>query len=194
MKKKLHFYLHNNAKWLRYLLLVPVVFLGIYFFTNRFLAYPLQFTQQQNVLREPPVFHLNESVDVEAVFINPSKANVSFAAAVHWVLVTPIESGSLTDANTDVILLGLEEVVKPGCTKIEFINLAPAKVVSITKELFAAGHNKVTWRLTGHNVITSPDGRGSMVFNVDEFSFVPDDVDLPPHTIVHDDAITCAER
>lgn len=176
----MHFFLNQNASKVKYLLVLPATFLVIYFLSNRFLAYPLQFSSPQNVLREPPIFHLNESVNVEAVFINNEKQAVGFAAAVHWVLVSPVRTG---EVQTDVILLGLEETVSPGCKEIEFVNVAPDRVQEITKELFNAGHNKVTWRLTGHNVITEPEGRGSMVFNVDEFSYVPDDVELPKFQI-----------
>lgn len=188
MSQRLHFFLNQNAKRIKYLLALPVVLAVIYFLSNRFLAYPLQFTSPQNVLREPPIFHLDEPVTVEAVFVNSGQEDVGFAAAVHWVLVSPIRAG---EAQTDVILLGLEEVISPGCREIEFVNFAPRRVKEITQELFAAGHSKVTWRLTGHNVITESNGRGSMAFSVDEFSYIPEAILLPPSIVQHDTGISC---
>lgn len=186
--KRLHFFVNQNATRLKYLLVLPAVFIGIYFVSNRFLAYPLQFTSPQNVLREPPIFHLDEPIAVEAIFVNNEETDVGFAAAVHWVLVSPIRTDGL---QADVILLGLEAVISPGCKELEFVNLAPRRVKEITQNLFKAGHSKVTWRLTGHNVITEPEGRGSMVFSVDEFSYIPDTTPLPPFRVQPDTGISC---
>lgn len=188
--KNIHLFVHNNAKWFKLLMLVPFVLWGVYFFSNRYLAYPLEFTPQQNVLREPPVFHLDESVDVEAIFKNDSQKDIGFITTVHWVLVSPLKTG-VPETDTRVTVPGLEEVISPGCTKIEFANSPPNGVISITNAIFVAGYDKVTWRLTGHNVITDPEGRGSMVFNVDQFTYIPDETPLPPYQIIHNQEITC---
>lgn len=187
--KKVHLFFHNNYRSIRWLLLLPFILVGVYFLTDRYIAYPLQFTSPQNVLREPPVFHLDEAVDVEAIFINTTKEDVTFAAAVHWVLVSPLDPEN-PRTKTEPIQLGLLATITPGCQRLGFSNRPPQEVIDITEELFTKGHNKVTWRLTGDNVVTSPKGRGSMTFNVDEFTYIPDNTKLPNSQISYSD-ISC---
>lgn len=139
-------------------------------------GYPLEFTAQQNVLRDPAVFHLDEPVNVEAVFINKTDQPVTATAAVHWVLVSPA-----TATPTDIIQLGLLLELRSGCTELGFANKPPSQVVDLTRKLFAEGQTRVTWMLSGNNVVIVPTDGGQREFKVDSFSYVPDDVPLPKH-------------
>lgn len=134
--------------------------------------YPIDFDMQQNVLREPPVFHLDEPVDVEATFRNTINEDVTFAAAISWILVEP-------DQPIEVVQFGLVTTLQPGCKEYVFNNNPPEEVKQVTRELFASGHKRVTWRLSGDNVIVSPEKRGQKQFNVDQFTYIPDDQPLP---------------
>lgn len=150
--------------------------------------YPLDFTPQQNVVRQPAIFHLNEAVDVEAVFKNTTAQAVTFTAAIHWVLVNP-DATKVDATERDVIQLGLLETINPGCTELAFSNHAPDEVAAITKQLFSQGYKSVSWKLSGDNVIIMPKDAGTKPFKVDEFAFIPDGVALPAYKV--EDKVQC---
>lgn len=144
--------------------------------------YPLNFDTFQNVLREPPAFHLDEPVTVEARFNNLSPQKVKATAVVHWVLVDP----QINDTHIDIAQFGLFLDLKPGCTHQTFVNIPPAEVTALTRQLFTEGHQKVTWQLSGNNQIIVPEGGGSEGFSVEEFSYVPNSVSTDPHQDIPD--------
>lgn len=144
--------------------------------------YPLKYDSPQNVLRDPPVFHLGEEVVVEATFNNISSQDTKSTAVVHWILVEP----TLDLNHIDVAQFGLFLDLKPGCTEQVFVNKPPTEVEIITKKLFEAGNQKVTWRLAGDNVILVPSHAGTKEFSVESFSYVPDSIPLPDNRQVKD--------
>lgn len=144
-------------------------------------SYPIKFDTPQNVLREPPIFHLDETVDVEARFLNQTDQPITLQADVHYILVTDNKE------QIEPIETGLFLTLKPGCTKIPFSNKRPDAVAILTKKLFAQGHKKVTWKITGHNQIIAPQQGGRQQFETDEFSYVPDDTPIPGNRIEHID-------
>lgn len=168
------------------LLTVAIV---IFFITYDKPAYPIEFTANQNVLREPPTFHLADTVDVEAVFTNTTKQNVTFTAAIHWVLDTKTS----VVPTTDVVQLGLLTELIPGCTKMTFINKPPQDVIDTTKKLFDAGEERVEWHLQGSNVVILPKNAGERDFMVDHFVYVADSDPLPLTKNVHDNSIECRD-
>lgn len=143
------------------------------------IPFPLKFDTPQNVLREPPVFHLNEPIDVEARFLNETDQVITLSADVHWVLLTEHKD------MIEPIQVGLFITIKPGCTKIPFSNQRPLAVSSLTKKLFGQGHQRVTWKLEGTNQIIAPYPGGKQKFEVDEFSYIPDSQPIPPGQIDH---------
>lgn len=150
--------------------------------------YPLKYDSPQNVLREPPIFHLGEPVTVEATFKNISSQDTKSTAVVHWILVEP----TLDQNHIDVAQFGLFLDLKPGCTEQVFVNKPPVEVEIVTKQLFESGSQKVTWRLAGDNVILIPAHAGTKEFSVESFSYVPDSVPVPDHSDIKD-STTCGD-
>lgn len=145
------------------------------------LNYPVKFDTPQNVLREPPIFHLDERVDVEARFLNQTDQPITLQADVHYILVTDNKQ------QVEPIETGLFITLKPGCTKIPFSNQRPDAVAILTEKLFKEGHKKVTWKITGHNQIVAPQQGGRQQFETDEFSYVPNDTPTPEYQVEHID-------
>jgi hypothetical protein len=145
------------------------------------LYYPLKFDTPQNVLREPPIFHLDEKVDVQARFVNGTDKIVTVSAAVHWILVT--KAPDVLDTEVDLVQPPLLLIIDPGCSRQPFSNTRPNSVALITEKLFSKGYDKVIWRLAGENVVTSISNSGSQRFEVDSFSYVPDDIPIPDNKI-----------
>lgn len=170
----------KSISWVFYVLAVVLImalwlFLGVY----NPVKYPLEFTAQQNVLREPSIFRINESVDVEAIFTNTAETEVIFTANVFWVLET--RNGLPSDYTDPLQIISVRML--PGCHYQSFNNNAPPKVVEITKKLFAEGHEQVTWHLSGQNIITLPKKGGSKDFIVDKFTYLRDDIPIPKSEI-----------
>lgn len=139
---------------------------------------PLVFDQTQNVVREPPVFHLNEPVAVEADFKNTDSVPVSFTGAVHWRLVSP-------DRKVEILQFEFNGTVPPGCKEFKFQNLPPAEVITLTQRLFKDGYDSVTWEIYGDNVIVSPQAGNTLAFHVEQFRYIPDDRPLPETRDIH---------
>lgn len=140
---------------------------------------PLRFDQTQNVVREPPVFHLGDPVAVEADFKNTDSVPVQFSGAVHWRLISP-------DHNIEVFQFEFNGDVEPGCKLFRFDNLPPPGVVETTNRLFSEGYDSVTWELFGDNVVTRPRPGAAVAFHVEQFRYIPNDRPLPQFQDVHD--------
>lgn len=200
-KEKVAYFLHHLNKSLVYFLAIILMATLFYFGQQLYLntkaiknltqsnsnkldevlpiPFPLKFDTPQNVLREPPLFHLDEPIDVEARFLNETDQPVTLSADIHWVLITEYKE------MVEPIQVGLFITINPGCTKIPFSNQRPLAVSVLTKKLFAQGHQKVTWKLEGTNQVLSPQTGAKQKFEVDEFSYTPNDQPIPQNQIDH---------
>lgn len=167
-------------------LLAVIVLVGVFF--NRKQYYPLKFDSPQNVLREPPIFHLNEPVTVEATFLNYDTEVVTFGGAVHWQLIAP--NTQLLPAGSEVIQFEFTSTIDSGCREFRFENFPPKAVIDTTRRLFREGHGEVTWKLTGDNIILKPKPGASVRFEVEQFKYIPDNKPIPEHQEIMDET-TC---
>ena len=128
----------------------------------------LTFTYIQPIKQKPPVFHLDEAVQVEALFYNSNNQPLSFTALVFW-----------THNDKQILQFSFLRTIQPGCTEMNFENHAPDEVAQITHQLFAEGQKEVQWRIEGHNAVTSPYKGGFQPFQVQEAIYIPDSQPLP---------------
>jgi len=140
----------------------------------------LLFTYAQPISKQPPVFHLDQTIPVEAVFYNTGAEDLTFTALVFWKLV---------DSDHQVLHLSFQRTIPPGCTEIHFNNMPPQEVVDITKEKFEQGWERVQWQIEGHNAVTDPYSGGLQPFTVELATYIPDDVALP--VVQFNDRIQC---
>lgn len=136
----------------------------------------LVFDKNQNVLRNPAVFYLDEPVVVEATFRNDTDKSISFTGVVQWELVTP--NNTLYPIGTSVLQFEFTETIDPGCRELRFENRPPEQVREITQSLFNSGFPSVTWKILGDNKVESG---ASVSFEVERFSYIPRELPLPEH-------------
>lgn len=194
-KRAIQLWLHKHNKELSSWALVVVatiIMVGVFQQTEVFkrlthidqqldtLSYsPLVFDRSQKVTRVPPTFHLDEPIQVEALFNNSDVQTVTFKGAVHWRLISP--SNNLSE----IFQFEFQGEVPPGCKEFHFDNKPPEEVKKITKEFFAKGADMVVWQILGDNTIVSPQEGAAVTFITEQFTYIPDERPLPNYKIVH---------
>lgn len=138
----------------------------------------LNFTYLQPIRQIPPVFHLEEAIQVESLFYNSNTEPIDFTALVFW-----------THEDKQILQFSFQRTIPPGCSELSFDNFPPEEVKLLTQELFNKGEKEVTWRIEGHNAVTKPYSGGLQPFRVEEATYIPDDQPLPERSL--EDKLKC---
>jgi hypothetical protein len=154
-----------------------VVYLGALYLNSLRPNY-LNFTYLQPIKQVPPVFHLKDPIQVEALFYNTSSEPIDFTALVFW-----------THGDKQILQFAFQRTLKSGCSELNFDNFPPEEVKTITQDLFKQGQKEVTWRIEGHNAVTNPYSGGLQPFRVEEATYIPDTQPLPERKV--EDNLRC---
>lgn len=139
---------------------------------------PIDFTKSQPAVRQPPVFHINDIVTIEALFINRESENITFNAKVYWQLKRPMKD-SISPDSSRIFQFEFNRVLNPGCTYLSFDNVAPSEVRNLTARLFSDGHKTVTWEINGTNKVIEPKVGDQQTFHTQEFTYYHNSAELP---------------
>ena len=160
------------------MILVILGFGGAFWYRANHPYNPIDFTKSQPTVRQPPVFHLDDVVTVEALFTNNEDENVTLNAKVYWEIKKPSD-GAISPDSKRVFQFEFNRVLNPGCTEMSFDNSPPDEVRSLTARLFSEGLKTVTWEINGTNRVVEPKVSDEEFFHTQEFTYYHNSDKLP---------------